>query len=160
MQRLLVSLLVLSCGRAAPKSPFGAGAPDHKVTAEAPIFSAPDAPTSRPPLGKAIAPGVCASVCADRQLPAAVLRALSTRAKSSRRCYERELTKNANLSFRTTITVRLSASGAPCSAKVLTSDNPEVSDCVIEFFRSPAFPPLDEGDCADVNIPIVFVPST
>jgi hypothetical protein len=88
-----------------------------------------------------------------------VLKAIRARAKSARRCYERELAKDPKLSVKIEVALRLSSTGMPCEARVAQSNNTEVSHCVIESFRSPAFPPLESDHCADIVLPILFVPN-
>jgi hypothetical protein len=46
-----------------------------------------------------------------------------------------------------------------CSAGVASKDmgSPNVAICVVYYFRGANFPP-PKGGCADINIPINFVP--
>jgi hypothetical protein len=162
IRKLVVPALLLGCGGKGAAPEFGTGSRPETVVIEQPIFSpAPTPLASNAPSSagaEKAAPPVCPAICRS-QLPAAALRALTARAKSSRKCYERELAAgDPKLSVRMSVFVRLSSSGMPCEARVVKTDNENVSDCVVAFFKEPAFPPLDEG-CADVNVPIAFVPS-
>ena len=84
--------------------------------------------------------------------------ALALRGRQARKCYERELANDPKLAVHMTMAVRVSSTGAACSANVANSDNPAVAACVANVFRSGGFPAA-KGGCADVNIPLNFVPN-
>jgi hypothetical protein len=99
----------------------------------------------------------CAGQCNGRigkQLEAALV----THARRSRRCYERELSRNPKLTVRTTITARLSTAGVPCSVHTSQTTNKTVSDCLVDAFLAASFPATETGECAEVIIPVNFVP--
>lgn len=83
--------------------------------------------------------------------------ALALRGRQARKCYERELANDPKLSVRMTMSVRVGTNGAACSAAVASSDNPAVSACVANFFRNGGYPGA-KGGCAEVNIPLNFIP--
>jgi hypothetical protein len=83
---------------------------------------------------------------------------LAQRGRQARRCYEKELNNDPKLSVHMTMQVRVGTNGATCSAAVSDSDNAGVSGCVANFYRNGGFPPA-KGGCAEVNIPLKFVPN-
>lgn len=83
--------------------------------------------------------------------------ALQQRGRMARRCYEKELANDPKLTVRMTMNVRVSTSGATCAASMASGDNPAIGACVANFYRNGGFPPA-KGGCADVNIPLNFVP--
>jgi hypothetical protein len=82
---------------------------------------------------------------------------LAQRGRQARRCYEKELNNDPKLSVRMTMQVRVGTNGGACSANVVDSDNPGVAACVAGSYRTGGFPPA-RGGCAEVNIPLKFVP--
>jgi hypothetical protein len=84
--------------------------------------------------------------------------ALVAQARKSRRCYERELSRNPKLAVRMTITARLSTAGVPCSVHTSQTTNKTVSDCLADSFIAASFPATEMGECAEVHIPLNFVP--
>jgi hypothetical protein len=83
--------------------------------------------------------------------------ALALRGRQARKCYERELANDPKLSVHMTMSVRVSGNGTVCSASVASSDNQTVSTCVANQFRG-NFPAV-KGGCADINVPLNFVPN-
>lgn len=86
--------------------------------------------------------------------------ALAMRAKQARKpCYDRALEQDQTLRGKVVISVRVGATGQTCSAKVASNElaNPAVAQCAASLFRDVTFP-APRGGCADVNIPINFVP--
>jgi hypothetical protein len=159
MRHIVFSLLLFACGHKNAAPVFGAGAKHDTVQVEQPTFSPPPpAVATRAPSSANSPPPVCSAVCRS-PLPAPLLRALTARAKTARRCYEQALAGDSKLSVHMSVLLRLSPSGMPCEARVTKTDNENVSDCVVAVFRDTAFPPLEDEGCAEVNVPIVFVPS-
>ena len=76
-------------------------------------------------------------------------------AKSFRRCYNHELTKNPNLVAKGRLTVKIDASGAVTSS-VATGLPPDLTSCVEAVGAAAVFAP-PEGGGATVVIPIGFV---
>lgn len=83
--------------------------------------------------------------------------ALALRGRQARKCYERELANDPKLAVRMTMSVRIGTNGAACAANVASSDNPTVSACVANFFRNGGYPGA-KGGCAEVNVPLNFIP--
>jgi hypothetical protein len=84
---------------------------------------------------------------------------LAFRAKQAHRCYDNALTQDPTLKGKVSIAVRVGANGSVCSAAVASNDmgTPTVANCVAGYFRGGSFP-TPKGGCADVNVPINFVP--
>jgi hypothetical protein len=84
---------------------------------------------------------------------------LAFRAKQAHRCYDNALTQDPTLKGKVSISVRVGTNGAVCSAAVASNDmgTPSVANCVAGYFRSGSFP-APKGGCADINVPINFVP--
>jgi hypothetical protein len=86
--------------------------------------------------------------------------ALAMRAKQARKpCYDRALEQDQTLRGKVVLSVRVGAMGTTCSASVASNElaNPNVAACAAGLFRDVSFP-APRGGCADVNIPINFVP--
>jgi len=84
---------------------------------------------------------------------------LSFRVKQAHRCYDTALAQDPTLRGKVSIAVRVGANGQVCSAGVASNEmgSPTVANCVTGYFRGANFPP-PKGGCADINIPINFVP--
>src|SRR5688572_13320378 len=84
---------------------------------------------------------------------------LQFRVKQAHRCYDNALAQDPTLRGKVSIAVRVGANGSVCSAAVASNDmgSPQVANCVTGYFRGANFPP-PKGGCADINIPINFVP--
>jgi hypothetical protein len=84
---------------------------------------------------------------------------LSFRAKQAHRCYDNALTQDPTLKGKISIALRIGANGTVCSAGVASNDmgTPSVANCVVGYFRGGSFP-SPKGGCADINVPINFVP--
>lgn len=111
---------------------------------------------------KAQAPGKAVDLCAGPcggTATAGLTQALSTRAASSRTCYERALRTNETLQGKMVVKVRVDATGKVCSAQVAEDGvgSQEVSSCVLGTFRGVKLPAPTNG-CLDVNVPMSFVP--
>jgi hypothetical protein len=84
---------------------------------------------------------------------------LAFRVKQAHRCYDQALAQDPTLKGKISVQVRIGAQGGVCSAGVGSNDmgSPNVANCVVNYFRGANFPP-PKGGCADINIPINFVP--
>jgi hypothetical protein len=102
--------------------------------------------------------GPCAKVC-DGTPGAALQSALSGRAGQSRSCYEKALSSNPTLEGTLTVGVKVGPTGQVCSARVVSDGlhDPGVSNCVVARFLSSTFP-APQGGCAEVNVPLRFMP--
>ena len=89
------------------------------------------------------------------------MQALSLRAKQAHRCYDNALATDASLRGRVMVRMRVGADGKMCTA-VAESPQPgmrQVADCVAAYFGgAPGAMPRPSGGCADVNLPINFLP--
>ena len=85
--------------------------------------------------------------------------ALQFRVKQAHRCYDNALAQDATLKGKITVNVRVGSTGSVCNASVVSNEmgSPQVAACVAGYFRGANFP-APKGGCADVNIPINFVP--
>lgn len=85
--------------------------------------------------------------------------ALQFRVKQAHRCYDNALAQDSTLKGKITVNVRVGATGQVCSAGIASNEmgSPTVASCVAGYFRGANFP-APKGGCADVNIPINFVP--
>jgi len=95
------------------------------------------------------------------EAPAQLKSALASAANGARGCYERALRQNAMLQGKMLVSVKIGSHGNPCSANMLsdTLGDPSVASCVLQKFRGGQFPP-PQGGCAEVNVPISFIPKT
>jgi hypothetical protein len=85
-------------------------------------------------------------------------RALAFRGQQARRCYNAALAQDATLKGKVTIAVRVGTNGQVCSSSVATNElNAQVGSCAANAFRG-ANLPAPKGGCADVNVPLSFVP--
>ena len=84
---------------------------------------------------------------------------LAFRVKQAHRCSDQALAQDPTLKGKISVQVRIGAQGGVCSAGVASNDrgSPNVANCVVNYFRGANFPP-PKGGCADINIPINFVP--
>lgn len=140
-------------------------------TGAAPVLDEPPPPPPPPPAeedaGKpedkpknkvAAGPNPCSKVC-DGTPSAALSSALTGRAGQSRSCYEKALSSNATLEGTLTVGVKVGPSGQVCGARVVSDGlhDPGVANCVVNRFLSSSFPP-PQGGCAEVNVPLRFMP--
>lgn len=124
----------------------------------------PEDPSSLPSAEAAatrvIKPGT--DPCAARECKGTVTSilqtALSGRAGSGRRCYEKALMQNASLSGRMRLGVRVGPAGQVCSTKVVSDQigDQGLSTCILGVFRSSTLP-APAGGCVDVEVPLSFV---
>ncbi|HEY6080833.1 MAG TPA: AgmX/PglI C-terminal domain-containing protein [Polyangiaceae bacterium] len=123
-----------------PEEDAGAGKPDEKKVV------------------KATGPNPCSKECSGTAT-GALTSALSGRAAQSRSCYEKALSSNATLTGTLTVGVKVGPGGQVCSARVVADGlhDPGVSNCVVSRFLSATFP-APQGGCADVNVPLRFMP--
>ena len=103
-------------------------------------------------------PNPCSKECAGTAT-AALQSALSGRAGQSRSCYEKALSSNATLEGTLTIGVKVGPGGQVCGARVVADGlhDPGVANCVVNRFASSTFP-APQGGCAEVNVPLRFMP--
>jgi hypothetical protein len=140
-------------------------------TGTAPVLDEPPPPPPPPPVeedaGKpdekpkakvASGPNPCSKVC-EGTASAALQSALSGRAGQSRSCYEKALSSNATLEGTLTIGVKVGPGGQVCGARVVSDGlhDPGVANCVVNRFLSSTFP-APQGGCAEVNVPLRFMP--
>jgi TonB family protein len=85
--------------------------------------------------------------------------AISGRAGAARPCYERALRVNSALQGKLMVNVRIDPQGNVCGSSIAQDQihSAEVTNCVLGMFRSAKFPP-PTGGCAEVNVPLSFVP--
>lgn len=87
--------------------------------------------------------------------------ALNFRVRQAHRCYDNALGQDPTLRGKITIAVRVGSNGASCPNGVSVASNemgsPTVAQCVAGYFRGANFS-APQGGCADINIPINFVP--
>ena len=123
-----------------PEEDAGAGKPDEKKVV------------------KATGPNPCSKECAGTAT-GALTSALSGRAAQSRSCYEKALSSNATLTGTLTVGVKVGPGGQVCSARIVADGlhDPGVSNCVVARFQSATLP-APQGGCADVNVPLRFMP--
>jgi hypothetical protein len=140
-------------------------------TGTAPVLDEPPPPPPPPPVeedaGKpdekpkakvASGPNPCSKIC-EGTASAALQSALSGRAGQSRSCYEKALSSNATLEGTLTIGVKVGPGGQVCGARVVSDGlhDPGVANCVVNRFLSSTFP-APQGGCAEVNVPLRFMP--
>jgi hypothetical protein len=141
-------------------------------TSAAPVLDEPPPPPPPPPVPEESAkpddkapkkvgstgPNPCSKECTGTA-SGALTSALAGRAGQSRSCYERALSTNATLEGTLTVGVKVGPSGQVCSARVVADGlhDPGVSNCVVNRFMGATFP-APQGGCADVNVPLRFMP--
>jgi hypothetical protein len=151
--------------------PTKTDAPVASTTTAAPVLDEPPPPPPPPPVEedagkpeekKKVAatggPNPCSKECTGTAT-AALTSALSGRAGQSRSCYEKALSSNATLEGTLTIGVKVGPGGQVCSARVVADGlhDPGVSNCVVNRFAGSTFP-APQGGCAEVNVPLRFMP--
>jgi hypothetical protein len=101
----------------------------------------------------------CDDPCNGRETPQ-LLSALGAKAGQARSCYEKALSNNSALAGRLEIGVRVSRTGAVCSASVGKDGlgNASVASCVLSRFRGGTYP-QPTGGCVDVAVPLNFMPA-
>lgn len=107
----------------------------------------------------AAASNVCERKCNGSASPE-LQNALAFRARQARRCYESALAQDPTLHGKITLALKIGSNGQACSASVASNDmdSPNVANCVVDRYRSAAFP-APKGGCVEVNIPVNFVPN-
>jgi hypothetical protein len=145
-------------------------APVAAATTATPTLDEPPPPPPPPPppeesakpeekkVKVAVGPNPCAQACTGNAT-SALTSALSGRAAQSRSCYEKALSSNATLAGTLTVGVKVGPGGQVCSARVVADGlhDPGVSNCVVNRFLSSSFP-APQGGCAEVNVPLRFMP--
>jgi hypothetical protein len=101
----------------------------------------------------------CDEPCRGRETPE-LLSAIGGKARQARSCYERALTNDSTLSGRIEVAVRVSPTGAACSASTSkdTLGDAGVAKCVLQRFRTGSYP-KPTGGCVNVSVPINFMPA-
>jgi len=119
-------------------------------------------PDGGPDAGKKVGPSgpsLCAGPC-NGNAPPSLRSALSSTAGAARGCYERALRTNSMLEGRMMVAIRVASNGNVCSASVVQDSvgSPQVTSCVTSLFSGKRFPPVTDGRCADVQVPLSFKP--
>jgi hypothetical protein len=101
----------------------------------------------------------CDDPCDGKETPALVS-ALGARAGQARSCYEKALSNNSTLAGRLEVGVRVSGTGAACSASIAKDalGDASVTSCLLERFRTGKYPP-PIGGCVNVAVPMNFMPA-
>lgn len=107
-------------------------------------------------VAKPTGPAGCGGDCKGNATPA-LQSALAARGAMARSCYNTALRNNPNLEGRMTMSVRISPSGALCSAHVSSNSlgDQAVASCAASKFRAGSFP-APTGGCVNVNVPLNF----
>ena len=115
-------------------------------------------PDEKPKAKVASGPSPCSKACTG-SASGGLQSALSGRAAQSRGCYETALRNNTTLEGTMTIAVKVGPDGSVCGARVVSDGlhDPGVTNCVINKFAGAKLPPA-EGGCAEVNVPLRFMP--
>jgi hypothetical protein len=100
----------------------------------------------------------CSKVCTG-VASAALQSALAGRGAQARGCYQKALSTNATLQGTMLVSVKVGPGGQVCGASVTndTLGDPMIKSCVTNHFRASQLP-APEGGCADVNVPLRFMP--
>lgn len=106
---------------------------------------------------KASGPAGCAGKCEGRETPE-LLSALRLKGGQARGCYNRALRQNSGIEGKMTVSLRVSPTGAVCSAGIAsdTVGDPAVRSCVLEMFRGGKYP-SPQGGCVEAAVPLNFV---
>jgi outer membrane biosynthesis protein TonB len=123
-----------------------------------PVVEDAGKPEDKPKTKVASGPNPCSKACTG-SASGGLQSALSGRAAQSRGCYETALRNNATLEGTITVAVKVGPDGAVCGARVVADGlhDPGVTNCVINKFAGAKLPPA-EGGCAEVNVPLRFMP--
>ena len=102
----------------------------------------------------------CGAKTCSGTAPGELESALAFRAKQAHRCYDQALAQDTTLKGRIGISVRLAANGQVCKADIASNEmgSPQVATCVANMFRQSGHFPAPKGGCADITVPISFVP--
>jgi hypothetical protein len=141
-------------------------------TGTAPVLDEPPPPPPPPPVeedaGKpdektpkkvgSTGPNPCTKECLGTAT-SALQSALAGRGAQARGCYEKALSTNTTLQGTMLVSVKVGPNGQVCSASISndTLQDPMVKSCVTNHFRSSTLP-APQGGCADVNVPLRFMP--
>ncbi len=129
-------------------------------TASTPSTSAPRANNGVAAPQENKGPAGCSGGCTG-SADAGLRDALRLRGASAKTCYNKALLSNSTLQGKMTVAVRVSPSGAACSATVASDSlgDAAVSSCILQKFRSGSYP-KPKGGCVDVQVPLNFVPGS
>jgi hypothetical protein len=144
--------------RAAPPPP--PPPPEEEPSANA-APTAPATTTAKSAAGSAAdnrGPSGCSGTCTG-SAEAGLREALRQRGASAKGCYNKALRSNPTLQGKMTVAVRVSPTGNACSASASnnTLGDASVTTCILQQFRSGAYP-KPTGGCVDVQVPLNFVP--
>ncbi len=107
-------------------------------------------------------PVFCGGKCAGGP-NAALVEAIGKRATKAHRCYDNELARVPSLQGRVIVKMRIGSDGRMCTVTGAAADAKmdPVATCVAGYFRGAVGDqslPAPSGGCADINLPIAFVP--
>jgi hypothetical protein len=164
----IVVIALKTCGGAPPAigpvrptSTFDAAPVSHEDDS-VPLPPPPDQPV--PDSGPGVRLTTAFDPCAVKTCTGTTTSELETqiayRAKQAHRCYDQALAQNSDLKGHMTLKVRVGSTGAVCAATVTGNDmgTDAVANCVANTFRSSRSFPAPKGNCAEVNVPISFIP--
>jgi hypothetical protein len=122
-----------------------------------PVEEKPEA--GPPPRIVYVPSGGCEAKCTGAS-PPELVQALQVRGQQTRRCYNSALAQDSSLKGHVTIAVRIAPNGNLCSANILSNDmgSAGVAACAANIFRANSSYPAPHGGCAEVNVPLAFVP--
>jgi hypothetical protein len=144
-----------------PASTFDASPISHEDNS-VPLPPPPDEPV--PDAGPGVRVVTAFDPCAAKSCSGTTTQELETqiayRAKQAHRCYDSALAQDSDLKGHVTLKVRIGSNGAVCAANVTGNDMgvDTVANCVANTFRTSRSFPQPKGNCAEVNVPISFVP--
>ena len=123
-----------------------------------PVVEDAGQPEDKPKVKVASGSSPCSKACTG-SASGGLQSALSGRAAQSRGCYETALRNNATLEGTITVAVKVGPDGSVCGARVVADGlhDPGVTNCVINKFAGAKLPPA-QGGCAEVNVPLRFMP--
>jgi hypothetical protein len=138
-----------------PPGPTSARNPDDDIPLPPPVEDA--GPAEKPKVAATKFDNQCGAKTCSGAATSDLETALAFRAKQAHRCYDNALAADPTLRGKMSVTVRIGANGQVCSANVGQNDLPTITNCVLNSFRGQNMP-APRGGCADVAIPINFVP--
>ena len=153
-------VVIIDAGAPTP-SAFTGRNPDDDIGLPPPIVDA--GPTKPTGTGTRVSSGAnqCeVKTCTGRQT-SELETALNFRVRQAHRCYDNALGQDPTLRDKITIAVRVGSNGTSCPNGVSVASNEmgsqTVAQCVAGYFRGANFS-APAGGCADIQIPINFVP--
>ena len=152
--------LALLDASAPSPSTFTGRNPDDDIGLPPPIV---DAGSTKPTTNTQVASGAnqCDAKKCNGRSTSELETALNFRVRQAHRCYDNALGQDPTLRGKITIAVRVGSNGSSCPNGVSIASNEmgsqTVAQCVAGYFRGANFS-APQGGCADINIPINFVP--